>query len=118
MIFRSQTMEGAPLFHHDRLDGINHDYDIPQIRLPFATTTCRRYTVNTGFMHIMPTPENLMLWRKLLALDLVEISRDQRNTNLLLGKRTKKGIRAFRSEFFQKVYVIPVEVRCLSTHCT
>lgn len=77
--------------------------------------------VNTGFFHIMPTKNTIAHWKGVLAMDMKEVSRDQHNTNTLLGteiirptQEEKEGP-AFLSQFESKngIYmnVIPTEVR-------
>jgi len=77
-------------------------------------------TVNTGFFHIMPTPETIAHWKGVVEMDMAEVSRDQHNTNILLGT-TDLRIKAeptepgpdFVDEFVSKngisVKVIPPE---------
>lgn len=80
--------------------------------------------VNTGFFHIMPTPNTIAHWKGVLAMDMVEVSRDQHNTNTLLGTAEIRPIEgasegpADLSEFVSKnnisVKVIPTSVSLCS----
>jgi len=76
--------------------------------------------VNTGFFHIMPTESTISHWKGVLAMDMKEVSRDQHNTNKLLGTEKIRPIPqmkegpAFLSQFESKngisMNVIPTEV--------
>lgn len=76
--------------------------------------------VNTGFFHIMPTESTISHWKGVLAMDMKEVSRDQHNTNTLLGTEKirptheEKEGPAFLSQFESKngisMNVIPTEV--------
>lgn len=76
--------------------------------------------VNTGFFHIMPTESTISHWKGVLAMDLKQVSRDQHNTNALLGTEKIRPISeqmegpAFLSQFESQngisMNVIPTEV--------
>jgi hypothetical protein len=79
--------------------------------------------VNTGFFHIMPTPQTIAHWKGVLAMDMKEVSRDQHNTNTLLGTEMLRKLPkdemerdgpnykdTFVSENDISVTVIPTEV--------
>lgn len=42
-------------------------------------------TVNTGFFHLVSNEDTIAHWKGVLEMDMKEASRDQRNTNILLG---------------------------------
>lgn len=77
--------------------------------------------VNTGFFHIMPTASTIAHWKGVLAMDMKQVSRDQHNTNKLLGTEEIRRIPeaetgpAFKAQFESKngisMNVIPTEVR-------
>jgi hypothetical protein len=79
--------------------------------------------VNTGFFHIMPTESTISHWKGVLAMDMKQASRDQHNTNTLLGTEKIRPISeqmegpAFLSQFESQngisMNVIPTEVIAL-----
>lgn len=76
--------------------------------------------VNTGFFHIMPTGTTIAHWKGVLAMDMQQVSRDQHNTNTLLGTEKIRPIPdveegpAFKAQFESEngisMNVIPTEV--------
>lgn len=82
--------------------------------------------VNTGFFHIMPTESTIAHWKGVLAMDMKQVSRDQHNTNTLLGTSEIRPVPeaqegpAFLSQFQSKngisVNVISTEVRSKASH--
>jgi len=69
----------------------------------------RRNTVNTGFMHISSNALTIAHFQGVLDLDLHEVSRDQANTNRLLGFRESLDTNTFHSLNGLEVAVIPPE---------
>lgn len=82
--------------------------------------------VNTGFFHIMPTDNTIAHWKSVLAMDMQEVSRDQHDTNTLLGTEQIRPMSqgnegpAFLAQFESKngisMNVIPTEVRLISLY--